>query len=234
MQIYKNIIERKKNNEKLLAILIDPDKISLKEIKTIVKKIEQAGADFISVGGSFLSKNYFNKLIKKLKKHTRIPVIIFPGSTMQISPKADAILFLSLISGRNPEYLIGKHIEAAPIIKSIQIETIPTAYILIENPYTTTVEYITQTRPIPRKKIDLAVATAMAGELLGLKLIYLEAGSGAQKHIPLKMIKKVSSQTNLPVIVGGGVKSKNEVSQIWNAGADLVVVGTAFEEGDYF
>ena len=233
MNIYQDLTAHRKNNRKLLAILIDPDKISLKRIKKTVKKIHGTGADYILVGGSFLSTTRFKKVVKKLKKHTPLPVIIFPGTTTQISKKADAILFLSLLSGRNPEYLIGKQVEAAPLIKKAGIESLATGYLLVENGQTTSVEYITQTKPLPRHKIDLAVATALAGELLGLQILYLEAGSGARCPVPLPMIKAVRKNTHLPLIVGGGIKSKKEVLQAWNAGADMVVVGTAFEKDEF-
>jgi len=233
MNIYSDLLFHRQNNRKLLAILVDPDKINPDEVKKTVKKIKKHKADYIFVGGSFLSRNHFKKVVRKFKKYTNIPVIIFPGSTTQISKKADAILLLSLISGRNPEYLIGKQVEAAPLLKQTQIETLATGYILIENNNTTTVEYITNTKPIPRDKTDLTVATAIAGEMLGLKLIYLEAGSGSSQTVPIDMIKTVKKNIKVPLIVGGGIKTKQQMLEVWNAGADLVVVGTAFEEGNF-
>ncbi len=233
MNIYQKLLQQKSNRQKLLGILIDPDKITVKDVKKHLRHILRAGADYILVGGSFLSSNHFEKIVKKIKKNSPIPIIIFPGNTLQISKHADAIMFLSLISGRNPEYLIGKQVEAAPLIKKAGLESIATGYILIENGQTTTVQYITQTQPIPRNKIDLAVATAIAGELLGLKMIYLEAGSGARQSVPLNMIKAVKNNTNLPLIVGGGINSKKEVLKMWNAGADMVVIGTAIENNEF-
>ncbi len=233
MTIYSDLIQHQKNQRKLLAILVDPDKIILKNIPELVQNIAQTQADYIFVGGSFLSRGHFKKVVKKLKKYSQLPVIIFPGNTSQISKQADAILLLSLISGRNAEYLIGKQVEAAPRLYHSRLETIATGYILIENGRTTTVEYISNSKPIPRNKPDLAVATALAGQMLGLQLIYLEAGSGAKKRVPLQMIKKVKEIIDIPLIVGGGIKNKKQVLQAWNAGADLVVVGTAFENNNF-
>ncbi len=232
MTLYKFLKKQKKNQRKLWAILIDPDKINIKLLDDLTKRINQTNADVIMVGGSFISHNHQNKLIKKLKKQVAKPIVLFPGSPAQINAKADAILLLNLISGRNPEYLIGKHVEAAPFLHNSGLEVIPTGYILIENGRTTTVEYITQTKPIPRKKTDLAVATALAGEMLGLKILYLEAGSGARKPVPVKMIQSIASQTSLPLIVGGGIRTRKQMLKAWHAGADLVVVGTAFENND--
>jgi len=233
MNIYAEFQDLKHNQRKALAILIDPDRLKPSEVKKTVKKINKAKADYIFVGGSFISHNHFKKIVKKLQKHSDLPVIIFPGSTMQISKKADALLFLSLISGRNPEYLIGKQVEAAPILQQIGLETISTGYILVENGHTTSVEYITNTKPIPRRKTGLALATALAGQMLGHKLIYLEAGSGALESVPLSMIQKIHKHLNIPLIVGGGVKNRQQILEIWNAGADIVVVGTAFENGAF-
>jgi putative glycerol-1-phosphate prenyltransferase len=165
-----------------------------------------------------------------LKQHTEIPVILFPGNVLQITPRADAILLLSLISGRNPEFLIGNHVIAAPILKKTDLEIIPTAYILIENGRPTSVEYMSNTKPIPADKIDLAVATAMAGEMLGHRLVYLEAGSGALETVNTEVIREVSSQIGIPLVVGGGIHTPDQIRDIYRAGADMVVVGTALEE----
>ena len=165
-----------------------------------------------------------------LKQKSKIPIILFPGNVLQITPRADAILLLSLISGRNPEYLIGNHVIAAPILKKTDLEIIPTAYILIENGRTTSVEYMSNTKPIPADKVDLTVATAMAGEMLGHKLVYLEAGSGALETVNTEMIREVRKQINIPLIVGGGIHTPEQISNIYRAGADMVVVGTAIEK----
>jgi len=233
MTFYKYLKKQKKNNRKLWAILLDPDKVDLEQIDILTDKIHQSKADFILVGGSFISQNHLKKLVKKLKKYCKKPVILFPGGTNQLSNKADALLFLSLISGRNPEYLIGKQVEAAPFLYQSDLEIIPTGYILIENGHTTSVEYITNTKPIPRKKTDLVLATALAGEMLGLKMLYLEAGSGAKKPVPIKMIKSIAQHSSLPIIVGGGIRSRKQMLKAWAAGADIVVVGTAFEQSDF-
>jgi len=233
MSIYKNIIQNKKNQAKSLAILLDPDKVDLKNIKFVAKNIKQQNADYVLVGGSLLSKNITQKLIKKLKKQLDIPVILFPGNPQQITNKADGILFLSLISGRNPEYLIENQVIAAPLLAQTDLEIISTAYMLIEGGQVSSTEYITNTKPIPRKKTDIALATALAGEMLGLKMIYLEAGSGAGKPVPLKMIKAVSEKLQIPIIVGGGIKNRKQMLKAFNAGADIVVVGTAFENNQW-
>jgi len=233
MTLYKYIKNQKKNHRKLWAILLDPDKIDVRNIKILISDINRTNADFVFVGGSFISHQHLPKLVKKLKTHTDKPVFIFPGSPAQVCPKADAIMLLSLISGRNPDYLIGKQVEVAPFLHQSNLEIIPTGYLLIENGHTTSVEYISNTKPIPRNKPDIALATALAGEMLGLKMLYLEAGSGAKKPVPMQMIQKIAQQIQLPLIVGGGIKSKAQMLKAWAAGADLVVVGTAFEKNTF-
>ena len=233
MTIYQQFKEDKNNHRKQLAILLDPDKIAFSDLKETVKKIQMVKADYVFVGGSLLTEQKMDKFVKKLKKYCKIPVILFPGSPLQISTKADAILFLSLISGRNPEFLIGHQVEAAPMIAKSNLEPISTGYILIENGHKTSVEYISNTQPIPRKKKEIAVATALAGEMLGLQTLYLEAGSGAKKPVPHKMIREVAKATHIPLIVGGGIRSRKQVLKTWNAGADIVVVGTAFENNNF-
>ncbi len=230
--IYNSIIKDKKRGKKSLVILIDPDKINLKKIDKLADKIHQSGVNYVFVGGSLLSDNSFEKTVEQLKKFLKIPVIIFPGNNLQISKYADAILFLSLISGRNPEYLIGQQVTVAPLLAKTKLEVISTGYILIESGKTTSVEYISNTKPIPQDKPDIAVATALAGQMLGMKMIYLEAGSGASKPVSEKMIQSVSKHLKIPVIVGGGIRTKKQIQKTFKAGADIVVVGTAFEEGE--
>jgi putative glycerol-1-phosphate prenyltransferase len=232
-KLYQQLVSAKKNQQKLLAILIDPDKTTPDEIKKTAKKIKKIRPDWILTGGSLVSKNHLNKLIKKLRKHLDIPIILFPGNPAQISYKADGILFLSLISGRNPEYLIGNQVIAAPLLYHSGMDIISTGYILIENGHSTSVSYISNTLPVPRDKTDIALATALAGEMLGLKTIYLEAGSGAKKPVPYQMIQTIARNIKIPLIVGGGIKSKEEILKMWHAGADMVVVGTAFENGEF-
>ncbi len=215
--------------KKKIAVLIDPDKNDAASLQRITDICNSSGVDLILTGGSLVIGNT-GDTVSLVKKHTRIPVVIFPGNVMQISANADAILFLSLISGRNPEYLIGQHVIAAPALKRSGIEVIPTAYILIENGKTTSVEYISNTLPIPADKPDLVVATAVAGEMLGMKLAYLEAGSGAAKSVSLGIIREVKKNISLPLLVGGGIRNGEEAASIFSAGADVIVVGSAVEE----
>ena len=227
--IYQQIIAAKKEHKKQLAILIDPDKIDLATIPLLSKKINQSPATHIFVGGSIVEKNIVDELIEVLKKYISLPLLIFPGHPSQISHKADGLLFLSLLSGRNPEYLIEHHINSIELLQNSHLEIIPTGYILIDGGKETAVQRVSQTQPIARDNIDLAFKTAKAGEYLGKKLIYLEAGSGAEQPVPIEMIKKVSKNLNIPLIVGGGIRSKQGIEEAFNAGADLVVIGTAFE-----
>jgi len=214
---------------KKLAVLIDPDKFSQKHYSPVIQLAKDKKFDFFLVGGS-LTFNPIGKLIDYLHKHSHLPVILFPGDIEQVNLKADAILFLSLLSGRNSEYLIGKHILVAKKIKDSKIQVIPTGYILISSGKKTSVEYITQTHAIPSDKSQLAVATAIAGELLGMKLIYLEAGSNAEKPIPLKLIKAVKKNINIPLMVGGGIRSVEYMQQVYEAGADVVVISSVLED----
>jgi len=226
MNIYDRISDKKK---KRIAILIDPDKNTDHSLALILHYCNQYGVDFIFTGGSLVVGN-ISETIRFIKENTQIPVLIFPGNVIQISGNADAILFLSLISGRNPEYLIGQHVISAPTLKKSGIEVIPTAYILIENGRTTSVEYISNTSPIPADKPEIVVATALAGEMLGMKMVYLEAGSGAAKSVALGIISEVRKNIDIPILVGGGIRSGEDVARIFAAGADLVVIGSAIEE----
>lgn len=219
----------KNNLTKKLAVLIDPDKQDKEALLRLINYAENSHADFLFVGGSLLTGRGFEATIDTLKTHSKIPVIIFPGSNYQISNKADAILFLSLISGRNPEYLIGQQVVAAPLVKEAGIEVIPTGYILVDGGRVSTTSYITQTVPIPNDKPDIAVATAIAGEMLGLKLIYLEAGSGAKNFVSTEMINQVKKNISIPLIVGGGIRSAEDAEEVCKAGADIIVVGNILE-----
>jgi phosphoglycerol geranylgeranyltransferase len=216
-------------NKKLLAILIDPD-TDFEKTKEILENTTKSGADFIFVGGSLLHRGRMEDCVSFIKNLTQLPIIIFPGSEMQICEQADSILFLTLISGRNPELLIGKHVLAAPFLYKSKLEVIPTGYLLVEGDKSTTASYISHSFPIPSDKPEIAMATAQAGELLGLKVIYLDAGSGAQNPVPEKMIRMVKSNTKIPLIVGGGLRNPNEIKLAWEAGADIVVVGNVLEE----
>lgn len=230
MKIYKNIYEKYRNGIKQFAILIDPDNVNADDIYKITQISEEVKVDYIFVGGSLLIHSNLDEVIKDIKENCGIPVILFPGNTLQVSINADAILFLSLISGRNPEMLIGKHVEAAPVIKSNNLEAIPTGYMLIDGGRPSSVEYMSNTKPIPWDKNGIAVSTALAGELLGLKTIYMDAGSGAARPVSAKMISSIRKAVNLPIIVGGGIDSREKAISACNAGADIIVVGNAIEK----
>ena len=224
--IYSKFILPKKQ----FAVLIDPDNQTENQLLDLVNAIEASQlVDFIFVGGSTMISS-INVFIDQLKKLTSLPVILFPGSVLQVSAKADAMLYLSLISGRNPEYLIGQHVMAAPMIKQSGIEVIPTGYMLIDCGQRTSVQYISNTNPIPYKKTDIAVATAIAGEFFGYKLMYIEGGSGADKIISSEMCKHVKQAISIPLIVGGGIKTYDDAKMLYQNGADILVVGTAFEK----
>ncbi len=231
MNIYKEIEAKVKTGRKLLFLLIDPDKFVQEKIKAIQQN--NAKLDAILVGGS-LTFNPIGTVIEALKKDLDIPVIIFPGNSMQVSEKADAIFFLSLMSGRNPDFLIGNHVLSAPEIEAVNLETIPVAYLLVEGGQVSSVQYMSNTTPIPYNKSDIAVATALAAKFLGMKMIYLEAGSGALRTISDEMIRNVKEKTGLPLIVGGGIKSAKRINEIYNAGADIVVIGNQFETSSNF
>ena len=232
--IYQNILSSIENDEKLLAILIDPDKIEIENIHSFILKVNQSIANFIFVGGSAVHANDCDTVVFEIRKHTNLPIVLFPGDVTQITGKADALLFLSLISGRNPQYLIGKHVQSISRINETTLEIIPTGYILIENGKETSVQRVTKTQPLPRKEIQTIVNTAKAGELLGMKLMYLEAGSGAAEPINTEIIKNVNDALNIPLIIGGGIRSKKQLHNAYDSGADLVVIGTAFEEDESF
>ncbi|CAD0006303.1 geranylgeranylglyceryl/heptaprenylglyceryl phosphate synthase [Flavobacterium chungangense] len=234
LNIHQQILEAKKEGQKLLAILLDPDKIVWENLNHLLDKINQSPATHIFVGGSIVQATILEDLIRQLKQKTNLPVVIFPGDPSQISPQADAILFLSLLSGRNPDYLIGYQVQAAPILKKTNLEVISTGYILIESGNETAVARVSKTKPLNRKDFDLVLATAQAGEMLGNKLIYLEAGSGAKNAVPLEMIQLIAQNIQIPIIVGGGIVNLEGIKNAYNAGADLVVIGTAFENNSHF
>jgi phosphoglycerol geranylgeranyltransferase len=225
--VYNSICEGKQKGSKKLAVLIDPDKFKSVDI---VNHAEKAGADYLFIGGSLLSKGDLHACVSAVKKATSLPIVLFPGSVDQIDPTADAILFLSLISGRNPENLIGKHVAAAPILKKTTLEVIPTGYMLIDGGKVTAATYMSNTVPIPSDKNDIAACTALAGEMLGLKLIYTDTGSGATNHVPLAMIREIRKSISIPYIVGGGIRKPEDAYDICKAGADMIVVGTLAEE----
>ena len=224
---YSSILKSKEQGKKQFAVLIDPDKFKSTKI---IKLAESVGTDFILVGGSLISSGNFEKCIKNIKAITSIPVIIFPGNNLQVSKSADSILLLSLISGRNPDFLIGQHVISAPFLKSSGLEIIPTGYMLIESEKQTAASYMSNTIPIPNDKYDIAMSTAMAGEMLGLKLIYMDAGCGDKKSVPSEMINKVSSSIKIPLVIGGGINSAAKATAACKAGADIIVVGNALEK----
>lgn len=230
MNIYKKILDCKKRKKKLFAILIDPDKTDGNSLIQIIKKSNESNIDLFLIGGSLLIKDRIEEFIQTIKNYSDIPVILFPGSTVQLSKQADGILFLSLISGRNPEMLIGNHVIAAPFLKESKLEILPTGYMLIEGGRITSASYMSNTVPIPHDKNDIAVSTAIAGEMLGLKMIYMDAGSGAKKTISNEMIQEVTENINIPLIIGGGIKTEKEAKEKFEAGADIIVVGNGLEE----
>ena len=232
--LYQQILNSKTNNQKLLAILIDPEKVAIENVLNLSKKIQTSPATHIFVGGSTFSGSHLDQLIAFLKKETQLPILIFPGHPSQISNEADGILFLSLLSGRNPEYLIEHHINSVEALEKSNLEIIPTGYLLIDGGKETAVQSVSQTKPIEQNNIELAYKTAKAGEFLGKKLIYLEAGSGANQHVSLEMIRFISQNIHIPLIVGGGIRSMKTIQEIYDAGADLVVIGTAFENNPNF
>ena len=232
--IYQNILTAKQANKKLLAILIDPDKTKAEEIENLSQKINESPATHIFIGGSIVEQICINILIIEIKKYCHLPILIFPGHPSQISNEAGGILFLSLLSGRNPDYLIEHHINSVDILTNSTLEIISTGYILIDGGNETAVQRVSKTLPIENTNIELAYKTAKAGEYLGKKLIYLEAGSGANHHVSLEMISFVSKNISVPLIVGGGIRNLTKIEEVFKAGADLVVIGTAFEDNSNF
>lgn len=226
--IYKKILTNYAAKRKMIAILLDPDHCTNMQLDKIISILKTNTPDFIFVGGSHAVTSTDN-LIETLKSKLNTDIILFPGNASQFSDKADALLFLSLISGRNAEFLIGQHVNSALEIKKSGIEVIPTAYILIEGGKTSSVEYMSNTRPIPHDKKSIALSTAIAGELLGMQLVYLEAGSGANMPVGKNMIQFVRKNLSVPLIVGGGIKTLDNLESAFNAGADIVVIGNAFE-----
>jgi putative glycerol-1-phosphate prenyltransferase len=217
------------SESKQLAVLVDPDKCNQHSVQKLVSFAHKNKIDYFFVGGSIITSGSIAETVMQLKRETNIPVILFPGNASQVYEGADALLFLSLISGRNPDLLIGQHVLSAKQVAASGLDVIPTGYILIDSGNVTTVQYISNTRPIPHDNIDLAVSTALAGKLLGLKTIYLEAGSGARRTVPEPMIAAVKKHVKLPLIVGGGIRSREKTMEAFAAGADIVVVGNALE-----
>ena len=232
MNIYNQILENKKQGKKSFALLIDPDKQDKSELISVIKKAKQAKTDYFFVGGSLLTNDSLDSCLTTLKENSNIPVVLFPGNAMQVNDKADGILFLSLISGRNAEMLIGRQVITAPILKQSSLEVLPTGYMLIDSGKPTTVSYMSNTTPIPAEKNSVAACTAVAGEMLGLKLIFMDGGSGAQNPISEEMITEVSKSVSTPLIIGGGISSGEKAAANCKAGADIIVVGNAIEKDE--
>jgi putative glycerol-1-phosphate prenyltransferase len=228
--VYKELLDRRAAGKKSFAVLVDPDKTQVDQVGELIQKCVSAEVDFLLVGGSLVVSTHLEELVLSIKAQTKIPVILFPGSPSQITPAADALLYLSLISGRNPELLIGQHVISAPLVKKSRLEIISTGYMVVDGGLPTTVSYISNANPLPSNKNEIAVCTALAGEMLGMKLIYLDAGSGALMPIPTEMIKAVSEQISIPLIVGGGITTPEKAAANCRAGADLIVVGNAIEK----
>ncbi|HNP22440.1 MAG TPA: geranylgeranylglyceryl/heptaprenylglyceryl phosphate synthase [Panacibacter sp.] len=230
--LYNQLTERKRVGRKSFTVLIDPDKVDANKIDRLVSISMEANVDYLFVGGSLVISNNLDECIKQIKASCNIPVILFPGAPSQVSKYADALLYLSLISGRNPELLIGQHVISAPFVKNSGLEIMPTGYMVIDGGAPTTVSYISNASPIPSDKNEIAMCTAMAGEMLGMKLIYMDSGSGAKRPVPETMIEKVATHIEAPLIVGGGITDPEKAYRNCRAGADIIVVGNAIEKDD--
>jgi len=212
--------------------LIDPDTQSPSESAKLAEKCQHSGVDVILVGGSLMVRDNFNETVRIIKEQVTIPVLVFPGIFNFVSPYADAILFLSMMSSRNPQLLIGEQVRTAPLIKKYDVEAIPTGYFLIESGSLTSVQFMSSSLPIPRTKYDIAVSHALAAQYLGMKLIFFDAGSGAKQSVPAEIIKKVKENISIPIIIGGGIRTPEEAREKVAAGADFIVIGTAIEKND--
>jgi phosphoglycerol geranylgeranyltransferase len=229
-QLYNNILDDSIKKVKKLAVLIDPDQINQDDLRLTIEKSVSENIDYFFVGGSLLFQDCLNEALELINELSDIPTIIFPGNDLQINDKADAILYLSLISGRNPEFLIGKQVISAPLLSQADIEVIGTGYILVNGGQPTAASYMSNTQPIPYDQTNIAVSTALAGQFLGHKLIFMDGGSGAEKPISSKMISSVKKHLNIPLVIGGGIRTVEQVKSAYDAGADIVVVGNAIEK----
>ena len=229
-RIYQSLLQQKAKGHKSFAVLIDPDKVTAEKTDELTTLAVEAGVDYLFIGGSLVISNQLDEVVQQVKRNCDIPVILFPGSPSQVSRYADALLYLSVISGRNPELLIGQHVISAPFVKQSGLEIISTGYMVIDGGAPTTVSYISNTAPIPADKNEIAMCTAMAGEMLGMKLIYMDAGSGARRAITEGMIEKVSQVIEAPLVIGGGITDPEKAYRNCKAGADVIVVGNAIEK----
>lgn len=233
ISVLNNIKKRIASGEKMLAVLIDPDKFEVSGTAEFLRNLPPA-TTHIMVGGSTVKAGRTDIVLRQIKKHSSLSVLLFPGDWSQITPEADVLLFLSLISGRNPEYLIGQQVKAVPMLQKTELEIIPTGYLLIDGGKETAVQKVTGTLPLSQADPDTIIHTAIAGKLSGKKMIYLEAGSGARFPVGKQIISRVKTAVDLPLIVGGGIRSQTQLDEIFRAGADMVVIGTAFEQGNFF
>ncbi|PWL30120.1 geranylgeranylglyceryl/heptaprenylglyceryl phosphate synthase [uncultured Roseivirga sp.] len=229
-RVLNKIQENTKGARKSLAVLIDPDDLDESGLVQCLNRCIENKVDYIFVGGSHVTSNFIHEAVSFIKSYTNIPCVLFPGNAIQISAEADAILFISLISGRNPELLIGQHVVAAPVIKKSSLEVIPTGYMLVNSGRPTSASYMSNSQPLPNDKPNLAASTALAGEMLGMQLIYLDAGSGAEEPIAQRIIRSVKSNTSVPLIVGGGLNTKEKIKRAYEAGADVVVIGNGVQK----
>ena len=229
-RVYQSLSDRKANGQKSFAVLVDPDKVDSKLISELSKLTSEAKVDFLLIGGSLVITDHLDEVVQQFKRECDIPIILFPGSPLQVSRYADALLYLSMISGRNPELLIGQHVISAPFVRQSGLEIIPTGYMVVDGGAPTTVSYISNATPLPSDKNEIAMCTAMAGEMLGMKLIYMDAGSGAKKPITETMIRQVSQSVSVPLVVGGGISDPEKAYHNCKAGADVIVVGNAIEK----
>ncbi len=227
--VFDQILEIRRKRGAVYAVLIDPDRKNADSIAARVNLANDSDVDVILVGGSLMMDGSYRERIERIKALSSLPVIFFPGGVSQLNPAFDAMLFMSVITGRNPHYLIGEQVIAAPLVKDINMETIATGYMLIDGGTRTTVEVMSGTTPIPSDRVDVAVAHALAAQYLGMDLVYLEAGSGARHPVPLPMIEAVTKALDIPVIVGGGIKTPSAARERVEAGAGMIVTGTIFE-----
>ena len=231
-RIYNSLVEKKRHGKKSFAVLIDPDKVNDNKMQPLIDLSVSARVDYFLVGGSLVISNYLDECVQFIKRSCDIPVILFPGSPSQVSKYADALLYLSLISGRNPELLIGQHVVSAPYVKQSGLEIMSTGYIVIDGGAPTTVSYISNATPLPADKNEIAMCTAMAGEMLGMKIIYMDSGSGAKRPVTESMIEKVAQSISVPLIIGGGITDPEKAYLNCKAGADVIVVGNAIEKDE--
>jgi putative glycerol-1-phosphate prenyltransferase len=231
MSVYQTLLSAAANKGAAYLVLVDPDKIDRSNFPKFIEQATAAGVDGFLVGGSLVLADTFEESIRTIKKNTHVPVVIFPGSIQQVSREADAILYLSLLSGRNAEHIIGSQVTAAPIIRKMNLEAISTAYMLVESGKTTSAEFMSNTKPLPRNKPDIAVAHALAAEYIGFKFLYLEAGSGAEQSVPEEMVAAVAKHCSVPLIVGGGITTSEDAHKKVLAGAKFIVTGNVLERG---